>query len=279
MDNLQIVTDSTADIPKDVVEAHDIKVVPLAIHFGDEQYTDGVDLTSGQFYDKLKSESTMPRTSQPAPGQFAEVYREAIRQGKKILSIHISSKLSGTFQAASLAADMVGKQHVTLIDSLSASMGTGLQVIAAAKNKHSLADAEKAVNAAKENLGLLFLVDSLEYMEKNGRIGRASSLLGSLLQIKPVLSFREGIVDVVEKVRGGRKSYRRVLEIFQEKASNTKVDVAVVHADAEERAKQLLQDVQGLAQCVEVYLSDIGPIVGSHGGPGTLGLIWTPSSI
>ena len=277
MDNIQIVTDSTSDLPREVAEEYGIRVVPLAVNFGDEQYTDGVDLAAVEFYEKLRSGSTMPRTSQPAPGQFADVYRAAIEQGRKVLSIHISSTLSGTYQAASLAAEMVGKEHVKVVDSLSVSMGLGLQVIAAARRNSSLEEAYQAAMVAKENLGLLFLVDTLEYMEKNGRIGRAASLLGSLLQIKPVLTFTDGTVDVVEKVRGGRRARRRTLEIFQERVGDDVVDVAVVHAGAQEQGQELLDEVQELVKCDKVYFGDIGPTMGAHSGPGTLGLIWRPA--
>lgn len=277
MSNIQIVTDSTSDLPREIAEQYDIEVVPLAVNFGDEQYTDGVDLTAAEFYKKLRSGSNMPRTSQPAPGQFADVYRKAIEEGRKVLSIHISSKLSGTFQAASLAAEMAGQEHVKVVDSLSVSMGLGLQAIAAARRNDSLEEAYEATIAARENLGLFFLVDTLEYMEKNGRIGRAASLLGSLLQIKPVLTFTEGTVDIVEKVRGTRRARRRTLEIFQERVGNTVVDVAVVHADAEEEGRELLEEVQELVQCDKVYFGDVGPTIGAHSGPGTLGVIWRPA--
>ncbi|NLK07637.1 MAG: DegV family protein [Firmicutes bacterium] len=279
MGNLQIVTDSTADLPEDVVKEYGIKVVPLSVNFGDQQYIDGVNLTAKEFYEKLRQEPKIPTTSQPAPGQFADVYRKAVEAGRKVLSIHISSKLSGTYQAASLAAEMVGKEHITVVDSVSVSLGLGMQVIAAAKNSHTLETARQAALDAKKQLGLLFLVDTLEYMEKNGRIGRAASLLGSLLQIKPVLTFTDGTVDVTEKVRGSRRAYRRLLEIFKERVGGTAVDVAVVHGGVEAEAKELIQEVQGLAECAQIYLNYISPVVGSHGGPGILGLIWKPASI
>jgi DegV family protein with EDD domain len=277
MADIQIVTDSTSDLPREIAQEYGIQVVPLSVNFGDEQYTDGVDLPAKVFYEKLRSGSVMPRTSQPAPGQFAEIYRTAIAAGRKVLSIHISSKLSGTYQAASLAAEMVGKENIVVMDSLSVSMGIGLQVLAAAQHNTSLEEAHQAAVAAKESLGLLFLVETLEYMEKNGRIGRAASLLGSLLQIKPVLTFSDGTVDIVEKVRGTRRARRRTLEIFQERVGDTRVDVAVMHADAEEEGKLLLDKVQDLVQCDKLYFSDVGPTMGSHSGPGTLGLIWRPA--
>lgn len=276
MAGIQIVTDSTADMPKAVAEAYDIKVVPLSVSFGDERYQDGVDLTPEEYYRRLRSEPILPRTSQPAPGQFAEVYQEAIANGRQVLSVHISSKLSGTYQAASLAAEMVDKENIKVVDTLSVSMGIGLVALAAAGHD-TLSEAQKAAETAKEQLGLFFLVDTLEYMEKNGRIGRAASLVGSLLQIKPVLTFVDGTVDVVEKVRGTRRARRRMLEIFKERVGDTRIDFAVMHADAKEEGMDLLAEVQDLVTYDKSFLGDVGPTMGSHSGPGTLGLVWRPA--
>lgn len=274
MASVQIVTDSSADLPQSVAEAHDIRVVPLSVSFGDEHYTDGLDLGPGEFYQKLQGSSVLPRTSQPAPGQFADVYREALANGRQVLSIHISSKLSGTYQAACLAAEMVDSDNIVVIDSLTVSMGIGLLALAAAKHNGSLEEARNAVSAVKDSLGLFFLVDTFEYMEKNGRIGKAASLLGSLLQIKPVLTFVDGIVEVQEKMRGARRARRRMLELFQERVGQERVCVAMLHADAEEEARELLNEIEQTVDCAETYLGYVGPIIGSHSGPGTLGLTW-----
>ncbi|NLJ24917.1 MAG: DegV family protein [Firmicutes bacterium] len=274
MPGIQIVTDSTADLSEEIVREHDIEVVPLSVSFGDEHYIDGVDLTADEFYRKLRGGSVLPRTAQPSPGRFAEVYRKALAAGRQVVSIHISSKLSGTYQAASLAAEMVDPANILVVDSLSVSMGVGLLALAGAKHNETLDEAREAVMAAKESLGVFFLVDTFEYMEKNGRIGKAASLVGSLLQIKPVLTFVDGTVEVVEKVRGSRRSRRRMLEIFRERIGENKVHVAMLHADAKEEAQELLDEIKGSVDCVEAYLGNVGPIIGSHSGPGTLGLAW-----
>ncbi|NLJ26080.1 MAG: DegV family protein [Firmicutes bacterium] len=274
MPGIQVVTDSSADLSEEVARKHDIQVVPLSVSFGDEHYVDGVDLTPGEFYRKLRGGSVLPRTSQPAPGQFAEVYKKALAAGRQVISIHISSKLSGTYQAASLAAEMVDPANILVVDSLSVSMGVGLLALAGARHNETMDKAREAVMAAKENLGLFFLVDTFEYMEKNGRIGKAASLVGSLLQIKPVLTFVDGTVEVEEKVRGSRRSRRRMLELFREMVGENKVHVAMLHADAEEEARELLDEIKSSVDCVETYLGYVGPIIGSHSGPGTLGLAW-----
>ncbi|NMB45824.1 MAG: DegV family protein [Firmicutes bacterium] len=274
MAGIQIVTDSTADLPQDVAQEHDIRIVPLSVSFGDEHYVDGVDLTPAEFYGKLRSNPVLPRTSQPPPGRFAEVYREALDAGRQVLSIHISSKLSGTYQAACLAAEMVDPENIVVVDSLTVSMGVGLMALAAAQHNGTLDEARAAVMAVKANMGLFFLVDTFEYMEKNGRIGRAASLVGSLLQIKPVLTFVDGTVEVQEKLRGNKRARRRMLELFKEIVGDNKVHVAMLHADAEEAAQELLEEIKELVDCVETYLGYVGPIIGSHSGPGTLGLTW-----
>ncbi|NMB10672.1 MAG: DegV family protein [Firmicutes bacterium] len=274
MAGIQIVTDSSADLPEEVAKRHDIRIVPLSVSFGDEHYTDGVDLTSEEFYRKLRGGSVLPRTSQPAPGQFADVYREALAAGRKVLSVHISSRLSGTYQAACLAAEMVDPENILVVDSLTVSMGVGLLALAGAQHNATLDQALNAVRAANDTLGLFFLVDTFEYMEKNGRIGRAASLVGSLLNIKPVLAFRDGTVEVREKLRGSKRAQRRMLELFRQEVGDNKVHVAMLHADAEQEARELLDEIQKSVECVETYLGYVGPIIGSHSGPGTLGLTW-----
>jgi DegV family protein with EDD domain len=274
MAGIQIVADSACDLSPELVQRYDIRIVPLSVTIGDEHYTDGVDLTADEFYHKLRTMDVLPRTSQPAPGRFAEVYREAVDAGKQVLSIHIASKLSGTYQAACLAAEMVDSDSIVVIDSETVSMGAGLMVLAAARRSGSLAEAQEAMVKVKDTLGLLFIPDTFEYMEKNGRIGKAASLAGSLLQIKPVLTISRGTVEVVEKLRGRKRARRRLLEIFREQVGENKVHVTVLHADAEEEAREMLEEVQQTVDCAETYFTWIGPVIGAHAGPGVLGLTW-----
>ena len=268
MAGIQIVADSACDLSPELVQRYDIRIVPLSVTIGDEHYTDGVDLTADEFYHKLRTMDVLPRTSQPAPGRFAEVYREAVDAGKQVLSIHIASKLSGTYQAACLAAEMVDSDSIVVIDSETVSMGAGLMVLAAARRSGSLAEAQEAMVKVKDTLGLLFIPDTFEYMEKNGRIGKAASLAGSLLQIKPVLTISRGTDDVVEKLRGRKRARRRLLEIFREQVGENKVHVTVLHADAEEEAREMLEEVQQTVDCAETYFTWVGPVIGAHAGPG-----------
>ena len=274
MAGIQIVADSACDLSPELVQRYDIRIVPLSVTIGDEHYTDGVDLTADEFYHKLRTMDVLPRTSQPAPGRFAEVYREAVDAGKQVLSIHIASKLSGTYQAACLAAEMVDSDSIVVIDSETVSMGAGLMVLAAARRSGSLAEAQEAMVKVKDTLGLLFIPDTFEYMEKNGRIGKAASLAGSLLQIKPVLTISRGTVEVVEQLRGRKRARRRLLEIFREQVGENKVHVTVLHADAEEEAREMLEEVQQTVDCAETYFTWVGPVIGAHAGPGVLGLTW-----
>lgn len=276
---VRIVTDSAADLPADIVEKYNIQIVPLSIHFGDEQYRDGVDMTAQEFYRRLRSETRLPRTSQPSPGEFIAVYKEAVAAGDKVVSIHLSGQLSGTYQAASLAARMAGSENVIVLDSLSASMGVGLQVVAAARQ---VARGEKdptviasAAQRVRDHLGVLFIVDTLEYLEKNGRIGKAAALFGNMLQIKPILTLDNGGVAPLEKVRGKKKALHRVLELLSERiGSQDVIDVAVVHADVFDQGQALLDEVCQRFSCRYRYLSDIGPTIGVHVGPGTVAVLW-----
>src|SRR5665647_2815631 len=220
MGKIRLVTDSTADIPKEVCLTLGIEVVPLKVHFGSDTYRDGVSLQAEQFYALLAQSSTLPTTSQPSPIDFLETYKRINEESDvQIISIHISAELSGTFQSAVLAKSLLNeKMDITTIDSRTASYALGGIVVAAAEAAKQGSSKEKIlelIHKLIEQSQLYFLVDTLEYMQKGGRIGKAAALLGSLLKIKPILSVEDGIAVSVDKVRGKKAAVNRIIELFK----------------------------------------------------------------
>lgn len=278
MTQIRIVTDSTADIPLALRQELNIEMVPLKIHFGDEQFLDAVTLRSEEFYPKLTSSPHFPRTSQPSPAEFLGLYQSLLEEpNTEIISIHLSSALSGTYQSALLASTMLeestGKVHV--VDSRSASYGIGSLVVAAARAAQagqSAAEIIELVQTIRENFYIYFLVDTLEFLQKGGRIGKASALFGSLLNIKPILSIDgEGEVAAIDKVRGQKKAIARILELLAADVPNRRIpSIHIAHANNLEGA-QLLREV--ITQQFEVQHVDyitLGPVIGAHAGPGTI---------
>ncbi|CAN7461305.1 DegV family protein [Paenibacillus sp. LjRoot153] len=279
MTNIRIVTDSTADIPLAVREALNIEMVPLKINFGEEQYLDTVTLQSEDFYRKLTSSSHFPTTSTPSPGEFLAVYQSLLEEpDTEVISIHLSSVLSGTYRTAELAStllegDQLGKVHV--VDSCSASYGIGALVVAAAEAVQagkSVDEIVALVQTMRVNFYIYFLVDTLEFLQKGGRIGKASALFGSLLNIKPILSLDSaGEVSVVDKVRGNKKAIARILELLAADVSNKTIrSLHIAHANNLEGAEQLREAIVQRFAVEHVDYITLGPVIGAHAGPGTI---------
>ncbi|MGE5576008.1 MAG: DegV family protein [Syntrophothermus sp.] len=277
MQRVKIVTDSTADLPEELIKKHGIKVVPLNVHFGEEVFQDGVDLWPEEFYLKLKSSPDLPRTSQPSPGLFVEAYRELAADGSAVVSIHISSKMSGTLQSAQLAKDMLPELDITVIDSLTVCTVMGLVVLAAARAAESGAGKEEVVAVtyrAMKDTQVYFVVDTLEYLQMNGRIGRATAMVGTLLSIKPLLTIKEGEVTPVEKIRGKAKAIDRIFELMRQEVGGRKVRMAVMTTAEAEEAQNLAARARQELPCEDVVVSNIGAVIGSHVGPGTIAIAY-----
>ena len=284
MNRTVIVTDSTSDIPPALAEKYGIEVVPLTLMFGEEAFRDNVDMTPEQFYERLPRSPQLPTTSQPSPVEYMNVYRSIKERypDSRILSFHISSGLSGTYQSAVLAKSMLEEEGdaITVVDSLSASYGFGFMVVEAARlaaegkgSEEILADVESLRKSRK----LYFLVDTLEYLQKGGRIGKASAILGTLLNIKPILSIdAEGIIYAVEKVRGRKKAVARMIELFKGDLPGVNtINVAVGHTAETASGEEFLKELAGHFTLEAKVLTNIGPVVGSHVGNGTLAVfIW-----
>lgn len=287
MNQAIIIADSTADIPQATVSEYGIHIVPMRLAFGDQSYLEGIDITAEEFYDKLSKSKELPTTSQTSPSQYVEVYRNllAAYPGSPIISIHISSGMSGTYQSAVLAKEMLEEElghsvDVTVIDSLCASYGFGLLVVHAARLAKQGASVEE-IRAEVERLGkarrLYFLVDTLEYLQKGGRIGKAAAILGNLLNIKPILSVdQEGVIYAVDKVRGRKKAMARVIELFVNDFAGVKdINVAVCDCVNPEVSEEILELLRQHFTLHEVVRNSIGAVVGTHVGPGTVAtFIW-----
>ncbi|GGA33266.1 fatty acid-binding protein DegV [Kroppenstedtia guangzhouensis] len=284
MTKVQVITDSTADIPKHLIEELGIVVVPLKVHLSGESYLDGVTISPSQFYERLKESDEMPTTSQPSPIDFVEAYREAAKDGNvDILSIHLSSAFSGTYQSALLARSMVEDEFkVTVVDSKKASYAIGMivvEVARAAKEGKSLDECVAIANRLIEEEQVFFLVDTLEYLQKGGRIGKASAVVGSLLNIKPILSISpEGEVFPVDKVRGKAKAISRIFEMLKENLPEGAKDVAVLYTDNREEADKWADRLKETFQVDHVEYTEIGPVIGAHVGPGTIAVVCTPKT-
>lgn len=275
MNTVRIVTDSTADIPPEIAAELGISVVPLQVIFGTEVYSDGVDLKPDEFYQRLSESPVLPRTSQPSVGAFEEEYERLCGETDSVLSIHLSSILSGTYNSALLARDRFRHRcNINVLDSQLASLGLGLVAMNCARLAQQGADLKEVTNFAKRmipNVHIVFIVDTLEYLYRGGRIGRAQALVGSLLNIKPILKIEEGEVRPAEKVRTRAKALDRLVE-FVELFPNME-ELAVVYSTTPEDVDFLLKRIEQKMPRERIVIGRMGAVIGTHTGPGTMGVV------
>ncbi|WP_282941732.1 DegV family protein [Paenibacillus sp. RC67] len=283
MSQVRVVTDSTADIPADLRKALNIEMVPLKVHFGTETYRDSVDMGSAAFFEKLASVSSLPTTSQPSPVEFMETYKRLAEEGDNpILSIHLSSHMSGTYQSALLAQSMLEDTvNLTVFDSLTASYGIGMLAVTAAeaaKEGKSRDEIVSMLETIRREQKIYFLVDTLEYLQKGGRIGKAAALLGSLLNIKPILSISDdGEVFSVDKVRGQKKAMARIMELLKSDYGDRPLHVTVAHANNIPYAEEMSVLLKEHFTIQSLNYAEIGPVVGTHAGPGAVAAFVRPA--
>ena len=277
-ENTAIVVDSTPDYPEASERFPNWRVVPLYVRFGDESFRDYVELSPEQFYARLRTSKETPSTSQPTPGDFLTVYEE-LAGYERILSIHIAGKLSGTIESARTAARELGGERVRTIDSESASAAIamlGLAIQRRLERGTSDEEVDALVERYRGEAGLLFTVDTLEYLARGGRIGRARAWAGELLNIKPILSIEDGEVLPVKRVRGNRKAFLEFASRFESSTvDRPSLCVGIAHAEAPERAEALRTLVRDKRAAAEIEIvTTLGPVVGTHAGPGTVGFFW-----
>jgi DegV family protein with EDD domain len=269
---VRIVTDSTADLPSQLAEELGISVVPVYVRFGEEVYRDRVDISEDKFYQRLEKTTVHPSTVQPGPQDFLEVYRKLSPKADGIVSIHISSKLSGTYNSALMAKDMLDtKCPVEVVDTQWVTMGLGLIVIVAAtmaKKGESIDKIVKEVKKTIPKIHLLCLFDTLKYLLLGGRIGKAKALLGSILSVKPMITLKDGEIVPAGQVRTRAKGIDKLLE-FGQNAKNIQ-DLAVVHSTTPDEAQNLAKQLGPTFDRKRIRIARVGPALGVHAGPGTL---------
>jgi DegV family protein with EDD domain len=282
MSQVMIVTDSTANIPANLLNDSPIQVIPLQVIWGDQILRDGMDITPTEFYERLQTAKVLPTTSQATPEEFRKVYAELLKKDYEILSIHISSKLSGTLDSAYQARQTFPGKPIELVDSQSTSRAMGFQVMAAARVAAmggSLHDCKAVAEKARQQTGVYFALNTLEFLQRGGRIGGAAALLGTVLNLKPLLELREGQIESVDKVRTLSKTLDRLLDLVAAKIENEQgpIRLCAIHGNSPDEAHQLLEAACNRfssSNILESLVSDISPVLGTHAGPGALGLAY-----
>jgi DegV family protein with EDD domain len=283
-ENTAVVLDSTADFPDAPERYPNFRVVPLYVRFGDESFKDYVEIDPPRFYGRLATATALPTTSQPTPADFLAVYEELAPRYERILSLQISSTLSGTFASAQSAAELLGGEKVRVIDTRTVSAGLALLAIGV-QRRLERGTTDEEIDVFVESFGrahqLLFTVNTLEYLAKGGRIGKAAAFAGNLLKVKPILTIRDGEVVPLKRVRGNQKAFAEFKNLFESTSTDSpNLKVGIVHAAAPERMealRKLVRDVRPQAQ-IEMATT-LGAVVGTHGGPGTVGLFWFDDSL
>jgi len=278
MSKVAIITDSTAYIPPDLIEQYNISVAPLVLIWGEETYEDGVDIQPDEFYTRLENAKVMPSTSQATPKTFHKIYTDLLEQDYEILAILISSPLSGTVVSAVQVQAEMPEAPIEIVDSYNTAMALGFQVLQAAKVAEegaNLAECREVAERACEHTGVIFAVDTLEFLHRGGRIGGASRYLGTALKVKPILEVRDGRIEALEKVRTRKKSLVRLTELIGERIDGREpVRLATLHANSPQDAQELLDMAKDQFNPVETVFSEVSPVIGTHVGPGTVGLAY-----
>ncbi|WP_339321858.1 DegV family protein [Paenibacillus sp. FSL W8-0194] len=280
MSNIKIFTDSTSDLPKAWVQQYDIGIIPLYVVFGNEQLRDGVDITPAELYERVSRGGSLPKTAAPSPADFMAAFEPHVKQGESILYISLSSALSATYQNALIAAGEFPEASIRVVDSLNLSSAIGLLVmkaVFAAREGKSLDEIVKLLEAVRPQVESEFVIDTLEYLYKGGRCSGVQNLLGSLLNIRPVIKVIDGKMTPAYKVRGKKeKATNQMLQNALEKSGLMDNDlIVVVHSFAEDEALRLQKVLQENTNAREVALSTAGCVISSHCGPKTIGIMYS----
>jgi DegV family protein with EDD domain len=271
-----IVTDSTANLPADVLKEHRIYVIPQILNWEGKSLLDQIDITTEEFYRRLPDSKDLPKTSQPAPGQFTEHFQKVAEGAESIVAIFVSEYLSGTLQSAHLGAEAMGDYPIEIVDSRSASLGLGLLAVAAARyaaEGHDYKEVAAYARTLVPKLRVLFVVDTLEYLHKGGRIGGAKRLVGSVLSIKPVLRLEDGRIEPLASIRTKNKAIRHMLDlVVAEMKGKNKVHAGVIHASSLAEAQQIAATVRSEVNPEELLINELTPVIGANVGPGVIGM-------
>lgn len=269
-----VVVDSTSDLPARLKTDLGIVTVPLTVAFGDRTFKDGIDLTPSAFLDRLKASSTTPTTSQPPVAAFADVFAKELERGHDVLCLTIASELSGTFNAARLAAESLDASRIRIVDGRTVSIHLGFGALAAARSARSgegLDEVETAATGTISRSQIFVVLETLEFLRRGGRIGKAQALVGSVLSLKPVLTVRDGQVTPLERVRTWRKAMDRMIELVREQGPLEAL--AVYHVGNEPDAKVMAERLSDLIPADQILIGEAGPVVTTYAGPGALGAV------
>jgi DegV family protein with EDD domain len=273
-----IVTDSTAYLPEECLKQYNISVTPLSVIWGEQVYLDGVDIRPAEFYERLPKSKIMPTTSQVTPAVMHHTFQSLVEQGYDVLGVFLSSKISGTVQSAFQAREMIAgaENKITIVDSHLTTMAMGWPVLTAARAAlagESLANCAQVAQHACNNSGVFFVVETLEFLRRGGRLSGTQAMAGTILKIKPILEMRDGKIESVEKIRTKQKAIQRMIELTAERIhGQTPIRIAVTHANSEADAASLLESACKQFDPVETLISSLSPVIGTHAGPGTVAL-------
>lgn len=278
MSKVAIVTDSSPYIPDHIIQENKIHVVPLTVIWGDENFYDGVDITPVQFYQRLDKAKVMPSTSQPSVADFEVLFRSLHEEGYDILAVLISEELSGTISSATQAKKMLPDANIEIINSKTLAMALGFLVLEAARAANqgaSLSECKRLVENALDKVGVIFVLDTLEFLHRGGRIGAAKRFMGTLLNVKPVLAIEDGLVVPLDSVRTQKKALERIVELIEERTQGHKnVRLATLHANNADTAQFVLDNALEKIPAIEQVFSEVSPVIGTHAGPGAVGLAY-----
>ena len=277
-----IVTDSTAYLSKEVKKALNISMIPLTVTLNGEAFDEDIDINTTDFYDKVRGNGPLPKSSQPSVGKFVELYESLAKANDEVISIHLSSGISGTYSGAVQAGEIVNGIKVYVFDSEVSCHMQGFYVIRAAElaNKGFKAiEIIEELNIMKQTMRAYFMVDDLTHLQRGGRLSSAQALIGGLLQIKPILHFKEKVIMPFEKVRTRKKAMQRIVNMLVEDAENMTLDVAIIHGNCLERAEEWQEELSVKLPNVHFTISHFGPVIGTHLGEGAMGLGWVQRRI
>jgi DegV family protein with EDD domain len=274
---IRIVTDGAADMPKDWEKSFDIDVIPINIHFGDKTYLQFRDLSNDGFYKMVDETRKIPKTSQPSPHQFMEFYQKIAQPGDTILSVHVTSKLSGTYESARAAArDLAGQYNILPFDSLCGSAGIGMMCREARKMDRAgepIGQIMKQLERIRENIFIALALETLNYARMSGRVGTLQAALASALNVKPIITLQQGMLQMTERVRTRSASLDRIVKIIYERFGSASLKMAVVHARDNASANLLVDKVKGVFKIDELIITDLSISVAANLGPGTVGIV------
>jgi DegV family protein with EDD domain len=276
MPKVAIITDSTVNLPQVFLDQYGISVMPQTLIWDNKTYRDLIDIQPREFYERLANSKTVPTTSQASPTDFKESYRQHLDQGSEILAILLSAKLSGTIQSAEQARLEFPGAPIEIIDSEATSLALGWQVLAVARAAAAGASYKECMavaHQAKQNSGVYFVVDTLEFLHRGGRIGGGARFLGTALNLKPILELRAGRIEPIERVRTQKKAFLRLLELVAERLSGRQqIRLGILDANNPEAAQYLREQIEQIFHPEEIIQNPVSPVIGAHAGPGTIGI-------